>query len=249
MSTTQYSASFGSGLLIAKNNAAGAQQPVIFGALQDISLEFNGTNAELEGQNQIALLVARAKLKISGKAKMGYLNGPIFNSLYFGTTSSTGTTSVAYGEAATIPASTPFTVTVANSADFVDDMGVVDAATGIPMTPVASAPTTGQYSFAAGVYTFAAADTGKAVQISYTYTNATGGSTIVVPNPLQGVQPEFQAIVSTGYNGSGIRYKLHHCVASKVTVPSQMAKFAISEFDFDVFAGADNTPLTIYTDG
>lgn len=249
MSTTNYTATFGSGILIAKNNAAGAQQPIIFGALQDISLEFNGTNAELDSQYQIALLVARSKLKISGKAKMGYLSGPLFNSLYFGTTSSVGTVSLAAGEAGTIPAATPWTITVANSTKFVADQGVVYAATGVPLTPVASAPVAGQYSVAAGVYTFATADAGLAVQISYTYTNATAGSTIVVANPLQGVQPEFSCLVSTGYNGSGIRYMLNHCIASKLTVPSQLGKFAISEFDFDVFGGANNQPLSIYTDG
>ena len=249
MSTTNYTATFGSGILIAKNNAAGAQQPIIFGAMQDISLEFSGTNAELEGQYQIALLVARAKMKITGKAKMGYLSGPLFNSLYFGTTSSTGTVALAAGEAHSVPASTPWTVTVTNSTTFVADQGVVYSATGIPLTPVASGPTTGQYSVAAGVYTFAAADANLGVQISYTYTNATAGSTIVVANPLQGVQPEFSALISTGYNGTGVRYMLNHCIASKLTVPSQLGKFAISEFDFDVFGGSNNTPMTIYTDG
>jgi len=248
MSTTNYTATFGSGILIAKNNAAGAQQPIIFGALQDISLEFSGTNAELEGQYQIALLVARAKMKISGKAKMGYLSGPLFNSLYFGTTSSTGTVSLMAAEAGTIPAVTPWTVTVANSTNFVADQGVVFADTGVPLTPVASGPTTGEYSVASGVYTFSTADANKKVQISYTYTNSTAGSTIVVANPLQGVQPEFSCLVSTGYNGTGIRYMLNHCIASKLTVPSQLGKFAISEFDFDVFGGSNNQPMTIYTD-
>lgn len=248
MSTTNYTATFGSGVLIAKNNAAGAQQPIIFGALQDISLEFAGTNADLDGQFQIALLVARSKLKISGKAKMGYLSGPLFNSLYFGTTSSSGTVSLAAGEAGTIPSTTPWTVTVTNSTTFVSDQGVVYADTGVPLTPVASAPTTGQYSVAAGVYTFATADAGLKVQTSYTYTNSTAGSTIVVANPLQGVQPEFSCLVSTGYNGTGIRYMLNHCIASKLSVPSQLGKFAISEFDFDVFGGSNNTPMTIYTD-
>lgn len=248
MSTTNYTATFGSGILIAKNNASGAQQPIIFGALQDISLEFAGTNAELDSQYQIALLVARSKLKISGKAKMGYLSGPLFNSLYFGTTSSAGTVSLAAGEAATVPAATPWTVTVANSTTFVSDQGVVYADTGVPLTPVASAPTAGEYSVAAGVYTFSTGDASKNVQISYTYTNSTAGSTIVVNNPLQGVQPEFSCLVSTGYNGSGIRYMLNHCIASKLSVPSQLGKFAISEFDFDVFGGSNNTPMTIYTD-
>ena len=43
------------------------------------------------------------------------------------------------------------------------------AATGAPLTPVAGAPGSGQYSVAAGVYTFSAGDAGAAVLISYGY--------------------------------------------------------------------------------
>ncbi len=40
---------------------------------------------------------------------------------------------------------------------------------GVAGVPVASSPTTGQYSVATGVYTFAAADTGKTVVLNYSY--------------------------------------------------------------------------------
>jgi len=40
----------------------------------------------------------------------------------------------------------------------------------LPLTKAASAPAAGQYSVAAGVYTFNSADANKAVLISYTYT-------------------------------------------------------------------------------
>lgn len=71
-------------------------------------------------------------------------------------------------EAYTIPG-TPYQVSVvnANSAIF-SDLGVVYAG-GAALTKVGSAPAAGQYSVAAGVYTFAAADSGKAVSITYGY--------------------------------------------------------------------------------
>ena len=246
MSQTANYASFGSGVLIAKT-AAGI---VPFGALQDVQFEIAGKNEELYGQYQSPLAVARAQVKYSAKAKTGYISGPIYSALFFGVAASVGTVHLAYQEADTIPAATPFTVTVANAAKFVADFGVAYASSGVQLTPVASGPTTGQYSVdvATGVYTFAAADTGLGVLISYTYSDATNGSTIVVPNQLQGVQPTFSVILQRSYNGTGERYLLNSCISSKLSLPTQMAKFGISEMDLDAFAPNGASPLSIYTD-
>ena len=70
-------------------------------------------------------------------------------------------------QAATVPASPgPYTITVANAATFSVDVGVAYAS-GAPLVAVASAPAHGQYSVAAGVYTFNAADAGASVTITY----------------------------------------------------------------------------------
>jgi len=69
-------------------------------------------------------------------------------------------------ETQTIPASTPWRVTVSKSTMFSCDQQVSFAG-GAALTRVTGAPTAGQYSVAAGVYTFAAADAGKAVTIGY----------------------------------------------------------------------------------
>ena len=72
------------------------------------------------------------------------------------------------GEAGTIPAA-PYQITAAQpQGAWGQDDGVTIA--GVAATPVAAAPVTGQYAVQAGVYTFAAADTGKAVALSYSYT-------------------------------------------------------------------------------
>ena len=244
MSQTANYASFGSGVLIAKT----ATGVVPFGALQDVNLDIAGKNEELYGQYQAPLLVARATVKYSGKAKTGYVSGPLYSQLFFGVTASTGTTSLAYQEPHSVPAATPWTVTVSNSATFVADFGVTYANTGVQLEPVASGPTQGQYSFAAGVYTFATADASAAVLISYTYTTAAAGSTIIVPNSLQGVQPVFSVILQRSYNGVGERFLLSNCIASKLSLPTAMAKFGISEMDFDAFAPNGGSPLSIYTD-
>ena len=76
-------------------------------------------------------------------------------------------------EPATVPA-TPFQVTVQQPQGICcRDAGVVYAATGVALVAVSGTPTIGQYNPPAdanlGRYTFAAADTGAAVLISYSF--------------------------------------------------------------------------------
>lgn len=246
--TTGFYESFGSGILTATNLSANSV-PIIFGALQDVTLDISGTTKQLYGQTQFPIASARGEIKISGKAKMGQISGPLYSSLFFGVASATGTVSTAYSESHAVPA-TPFTVTVTNGATFAQDLGVVYASSGIPLTPVAASPATGQYSVntVTGLYTFASGDTGVSVLISYTYSQAAIGSTIDVGNPLQGVQPVFSVIVSRGYNNTGERYKLWSCIAAKLSLPTKRADWGISELDFDCFANAAGKTITLYTD-
>lgn len=240
--------SFGSGLLIATNTASGSS-PVQFGTLQDVSLDLSGTTKTLFGQNQLPVAIGRGEIKMSGKAKIGQISGELYSSLFFGSSSSSGTVKLASNEAGTVPSATTYTITVTNSATWTADQGVVYAATGLPLTQVAAgSEAQGKYSVAAGVYTFDATDASASVLISYTYTSASSGSTIDLGNPLQGVQPVFSIILQRSYNNVGERYKLWSCVSSKLTVPTKMADFAITEFDFECFANAAGKTLTVYTD-
>lgn len=239
---------FGSGILLAKLGAGGA---IAFGALQDVSLEINAKTEALRGQYQFPLEQARSEMDVTAKAKFGYISGAIYASLYFGATPSTGTVKMAYNEAASIPATPgPYTVVVANGANYEDDYGVTYASSGDPLQWVASAPAQGEYSVdkTTGTYTFAAADEGVGVQITYTYKSATAGSTIVVPNNLQGVQPQFGLLLQRSYNGEGERILLPNCIAGKLTLPTTMGKFAISELDISAFGPNGTSPITIYTD-
>ena len=73
------------------------------------------------------------------------------------------------GEAWTIPA-TPYQVTAAQAAFFAFDQGVTFVAGNTALAPVTGTPTTGQYAVSsAGVYQFAAADAGKAVNLTYAF--------------------------------------------------------------------------------
>jgi len=73
-------------------------------------------------------------------------------------------------ELSIVPFSGPYTVTVQNSATFNSDLGVKYYPGGNGFVKISSGtPTVGQYKVSAGVYTFAAADTGQGIVINYQY--------------------------------------------------------------------------------
>ena len=237
---------FGSGTLWGTRTDIANATPIKFGALQEVNLEFSANTKELYGGSQFPIAVARGTGKITGKAKAA-IQGAVFADLFFGVTRATGYTQVAITEAGAVPASTPWQITVANSANFVADLEVTYAATGLPLTKVASAPAAGQYSVTAGVYTFNTADAGKAVLISYSYTTAAAGQTINITNQALGVQPVFAVTLSMQYTAPGGQVKgflkLPACVASKLTIPTKLEDFTISEFDFSAFADASGNVM------
>jgi hypothetical protein len=64
----------------------------------------------------------------------------------------------------------PYTITPITGGYAAVDHGVTYTATGIALIPVGGTPSAGQYNFANGIYTFAAADTGLQVTLNYDYT-------------------------------------------------------------------------------
>src|SRR5262249_32579274 len=187
-----------------------------FGTLQDVNLEILGALKELYGQNQFAETVARGKCKITGKAKFAQIVGKHVNDLFFGQTMSSGQKLTALDEAQSVPAVSPYAITVTNSGQFVDDWGVRYFATGLPLTKVTSAPVQGQYSVGAGVYTFAAADAGVSVLISYRYTSASGAQ-LNIRQQLMGFAPTFQILLNEQYAGKQANLLLYSCVAEKLS--------------------------------
>lgn len=238
-------AMWGTPLLDATGTAIANPSPVLFGVLQDISVDFAGDIKELFGQNQFAEAVARGKMKITGKAKFARLNGLMINSLLFGQTLTSGIFDNYYDTTGSVIPATPFQITpsVPSSGTWAADLGVRDW-NGNPMTRVASGPTTGQYSVSAGVYTFATADAAKTVFISYQYTaTSTVAKNSVVNNVAMGAAPTFQCDFRTGFNGKGLALSLYSCVASKLTLATKTDDFLVPEFDFSAFTNASGQVL------
>ncbi len=232
--------SFGSGSVFAVPISGLADStPVQFGTLQDISVDFSFTMKDLMGQYQLPVASARSSGKITGKAKVGSFSARLFNLVFGSTITSTGQTNTSVAEAGAVPGSAAYTVTAANSATFVTDLGVVYAATGKAFAKVASAPTQGQYSVAAGVYTFAAADSGAAVLLNYTYTTNTGNK-IAISNQLAGQQPTVKLVLSEGYNAQLTEMELNAVIFSKLSLDFKNEDWTVPELDFSVFADAAN---------
>src|SRR3954463_11998338 len=175
---------FGTGQLFATPVGGGA--PLKFGALQDVSVDFNGDIKQLFGQYQFALDTARGKTKIEWKAATGNIDINSFNQLFFGQTVETGDQLIqAFNETATVPAMTAYTVTVDNAANFVMDFGVKLASTGAPLKQVVSGPTAGQYTVSdSGIYTFNVAQASAALLIDYLYEDPAVGGSLEIGNQL-----------------------------------------------------------------
>ncbi len=239
---------FGSGALWG-TAAAANPTPSQFGALQSVSIDFSANVKELFGSFQFPLTVARGTVKVTGKAQMGQLQGRVMNDLFFNGGSAAGQVNTMNDEVGTIGA-TPFQVTVANSATWTTDLGVTFQATGVRLTRVASSPATGQYSVAAGVYTFASADTTKSVLIDYIYTIPTSGQLITVTNQLLGTAPVFKPVMSMNYqNPAGAAQQMclsmNAATSSKLSLATKLEDFIMPELDFSCFVDASNTLCTL----
>jgi hypothetical protein len=246
--------SFGTGVMWATpsidafGNTIANPSPVQFGELQDSQVDISRDLKELIGQNQFPVAVAAGKGKVGIKAKFARINGQILDTVFSGQGYSSGTLTAINNDTAgaTIPAS-PFqlTVTPPSSGTFVRDLGVIDA-NGAPMTKVASAPATGQYSVnAGGQYTFAAADVGKVVFINYVYTaTRTGAKAVSFQNLPMGQTPIFGVDLTVGYAGKSVVWRFPNCVSGKLTFGTKQDDF--TQIDLDISAFADSTGRVFY---
>ena len=242
---------WGTPLLDATGTAIANPTPVQLGVLQDFSLDQSFETKMLYGQNQFPVAVGRGKGKLSGKAKLAQLSATWINSLFYGQGSAAGLTADVYDTTGIAIPATPFTITanttggtattikIPNSGTWSADLGVQNA-NGLPLTRVASLPTTGQYTVAAGVYVFAAADTGNIVFINYQFTAATPTTAkLLTVNSLpMGYAPVFRADIMIPYQGKYLTAIIPQCIGSKLAIQSKQDDFLVPDFDFEGFADA-----------
>ena len=221
--------------------------PIPIGTVQEGSLEIMTNQVVLHGEKQFPVDVARGKGEIKGKLKYGSLNADLFNSILAGSEKTSGTVSVV-AETSAIPG-TPYQITVDNGADFVEDFGVIDNNTGLPMTRVdiLATPTTGQYTVdeATGEYTFAAADTTHSVTITYGYALTTG-NTVEVTNPLMGAGVNYQLVIANTYKGLSSGFKLWAVIIEKLAMAIKNDSHTLTDSDFSAFEDDQGRLMTRY---
>jgi hypothetical protein len=113
---------FGTGVLNFipnSGNLAVNPTPQTVGILQEANVDFSADLKELFGQKQIAIMTARGKMKVTGKAKLALLDPNMLNQIYFGQASATGIQRFAYQE--------PFTVE--STAQYYDSFNRANVAT------------------------------------------------------------------------------------------------------------------------
>jgi hypothetical protein len=215
--------------------------PVQLAVCQEIALDEGFETKKLYGQNQFPVDAGRGKGSIGVKAKFAQVNALTVSALYFGQTLVAGLESYRSDVTGAIIPTTPFTITptVPNTGTWAGDLGVRDS-NGRPMTKVASAPATGQYSVATGVYTFAAADTGKQVFISFRYTasSVTTAGKMTVQNVPMGAAPVVQLDVFFQKNGKDFATRYPQAIASKFSWQSKLDDYMVPELNFECFADA-----------
>lgn len=240
---------FGAGFIYGLNLGAtyGAAPSLItpakFATIQDANVDFSFTVKELNGNLEFPEDLASASKKITGKLATGRIDLSLLNQLVFADAYTSGENAIATDEPHTVGASPTDTVTVTNSATFVQDLGVFYANqfnqnNPIQLVPVASSPAQGQYTVSAGgVYTFNGADAAAAVLISYEY-SVTTGHNLIVNNKIMGYsRPVFQLYLSQPYQGTNDLI-LFYCRATGLKIPEKREDYTILEIDFMAAANA-----------
>lgn len=235
---------FDSGFLFFIPDATQDQTPEYFGSLKSVRLEV----AVEIGWDSVPLkfhvMPMVKKTRILGTAQHASIDARRLGPLFFSKALATGQTQMAPFMTGTIPATGPTTLTAAvpTGGTFAKDLGVYNATTGLPFKKTTGAPGAGQYSLAGAVYTFNAADAGKAVKTTFLYTT-TGGFNFDLNNVIKTPLPLFQMVLTNKAEGKQRTTQLVACASTKLVIMPQQEKYEVDNFDFEAFATKDNTGL------
>lgn len=240
---------FGAGTLWATplvdgyGNAITNPTPIQLATSQEISIDEKAENKKLYGERMYPVDAGRGKANFSVKAKFAQVNGLVVSSIYYGQTLNQGAYMYNFEVTGQAIPTTPFQITIApaNSGTYAYDLGVRNNL-GLPMTRVAASPATGQYAVntSTGVYTFAAADVGLVVYISYSYTNTNaqlpGSRRMQIVNTQMGTAPVVQLDIFWQKNGKQFGNRIPKAIATGLQWSSKIDDYMVPEIDFECFA-------------
>lgn len=253
---------FGSGVFFGiptAGNLATNPTPLQFGILQEVGLDIKADLKKLFGMQQFPIAKARGKVDVTAKGKIASLDPMFYSQLYFGQPTAAGVMRPIFNEQQAIAATVAPTNAGAGATSVaLNDLGVINATTGVQMTKISSGtPAAGQYKFVAAVpatspatYDFSTADvtSGFPVLLSYTYNDATHGTTLHVTNQLMGFAPEFQALLYNNFRGNMFGVLLYSCILGSLSIPTKQEDFWISDFDLDASCDISGNLLDVISD-
>jgi len=248
-------AAFGPGILIVTRTDITVPVAINVGFVQEFSLDLAGTTKQLYGQKQYPLVAARATIKATGKFKSAEISGIAWNAFFFGQSGFTSGRKIWNIDSTFTLSTTVTTQQVGSSLSFDADLGIFYSTKGLPLQRVAAgAEVAGKYSVAGssapGTYTFAAADQGLGIKVTYTSSSTAGdGQTLAVTNQTIGTTPTFQVDYYTNLNqptAKPFATRVYQCVSSKETLAFKLEDFMIPEFEFDFFANANDQVFDCY---
>jgi hypothetical protein len=249
---------FGIGALWGTRTDVTGVGPDQFAILQDNTIDFSFELKELYSQYQFPVDIARGKGKISGKAKMARVFGALYADLFFGASVTLNSEdNTMENEVDSVPASSPYAITVGQASSFVSDLGVYyNTGTSIgkrfTYTSTTAPSSAGTYYVnpSTGVYTFSSADASAVVAISYNYTDSLG-RTIQLTNNYMGYTPTFSAVFYQQRNTQGstgqLTLRFNECVSSHLTFPSRIDDYGIPDFDWMAFSNQGASIGTLST--
>lgn len=224
---------FGIGMLSVIPNVTNPT-PVQIGVIKDVAIDVSMQTKQLRGAYQFPVDVARAAGSVTGKAKFAALGAGTMGAIL----NVTPTTGYKVGIANESGTPTTNVYTVTNGATFYEDMGVIKVATGLPMTRVASAPATGQYSVntTTGAYTFAAGDSNPPCYFSYSYTVAASGFTASYTNQPMGSSVVFTLALFQTFRSKNFGLRLPAVTIPKLAFALKQDDYTDEDLDFEAFA-------------
>lgn len=240
---------FGVGTVVGVRTDQANSQPAFFGVTQEWELDIDQKLVTLMGQYKDPVDVAPSERTVTGKIKFARLQATTWGNMLFGIApTATSGIDMVVNE---IKTTTTTTYTVAAATSFTQDLGVYYQATGIALTPIASAPTVGQYvpgAAGVGTYTINTADAGASVLGFYYEKTANDQYSMTVSQVLMGSGPTVQLNFNTPYSVNGVTKKFNLQILqariSKAPLQFKNAAYMVPEMDFTAFLNSAGNLLT-----
>jgi hypothetical protein len=247
---------FGAGFLVATPNldingvAVANPSPVQFGTLQEVSVDESFEMKPLYGALKFPVAVGQGKGKVSIKVKEANINAELWNSLFYGTALLANYKEAYNDLAGTSVPTSPGNITPTIHGTAIKDLGVTDV-NGVPLVRVATAPTSGQYTFDSntGVYGFDPVhDFNKQYFINYAYagTASAAKKELVIPNQAMGTQPVISLVLQEKYQGKMMYVEYPNVISTNMSRTFKNDDWTIYDFTLEAFADTSNNISYVY---